>query len=1058
MNISGNILSSVVQTRSIERVLAPIAAQVSQLIILNESAKDTPGSLPNLSSHAQSVRKATEELVLVGQRLAKDSKDEELRKSMPKACEMIDTAGNSMMLASQILQTQPENSGARENLVKAARDVLEGTMKVMLITDDTEVRKIVRAAHWTIDRLTLLKSVETMKTLVESFKGFTEAIMLLSSLCDKRQQDLTQQQPKQRLLVAMSTLKKATPMLSSIMQSFVKYPKSSQAKASRDYILKHIMVAVTEIINVVEKAGSMKPERNEEPGHFAIKIDKAMKELSPEHRYNLSVDFDCLLESIVRHSMAVASAVPQEHLREGIVKSCKEILRQRTIIQEECINVQDNPGFKQLKADYDQNCEAFARDFLILEKHIKSALICQVVDTFIETVEPLERLIKAATVPLKEKGQLDEKICLEILEPLETAFLGHLDRVCQTGSFMAASCIDHKRVELIQAAVNTMEQIDPEILPACIAVRQDVLDKRAIQHIKLIHREWKNEVSQLVDCIDELIDRNRFLEVTEAYVKGDITQCREASTIADLELLSEAANCMLGRAKRVIQVAMKEVDSSKDPVYRNGVLVFVNQLQKVIPVVKDAANNALEHINQESAHTKLAEKANELLECIEDVHEGLDPRSHPNILSPLRSNVRDDRHSRLEGSLVVPASRRPIQHNESYLSNPLPKCSGIVDVQPSTIDFDSSAVANSISGIMQDMSLMNRTAKTKAEASYALMPKNLRHPMVRLMKAVYKMDSVEVDACNNIVLEQTRLITDLALRLADSLNDTEIKRHMKAQAENLLDFVPQVMGTAKASLLKEDRFKAEAHLMVEDWTDKMNSLIKCISDATNVWFSVVNKSLKFAKAGDNKNLNHQLEQLDIHMQILRQTVTSTIESCRVLDQTRTSRSTYSTQIQIIQTLATQLTRLAKSLSTAANEVAIAEGDVSLESKLELLVLEWAVKHHQLFQVISSIDKKSMLMTDNLEDALQTGSQELIEKEAGNIKKACGRLVETATTAILGLKDSMKVEETTEAMSDVDKLSTELMSMLLQTLGKVDINHPIQPRVLLIQRQLKAKAS
>ncbi|XP_033125020.1 uncharacterized protein LOC117123272 isoform X2 [Anneissia japonica] len=1062
MNISGNILSSVVQTRSIERVLAPIAAQVSQLIILNESAKETPESLPNLNPHAQSVLKATEELVQVGQRLAKDSKDEELRISMPKACEAMESAGQSMMVASQCLQIRPHDSQARESLVKAARDVLECTMKVMLISDDAEVRKIVRAAHWAIDRLNLLKSVETMKALVESFKGFTEAVMLLSSLCDKRQQDLTQQQPKQRLLVAMATLKKATPMLSSTMQTFVKYSKSTQAKASCDYVIKHIMVAVTEIINVVEKVGSQKPVKNEEPGHFAIKIDMAMKELSPERRYSLSVDFDCLLESIVRHSMAVASSIPRDHLREGIINSCKEILRQRTIIQEECINVQDNPGFKQLKADYDENCEAFARDFLILEKLVKNALIGQVVDAFVETIEPLERLIKAATVPLKEKGRLNEKVCLEILQPLETAFLSHLDRVCQVGTFMAASCSDHKRVEVIQAAVNTMEQIDPEVLPACLAVRHDILDKRAIQHIKLIHREWKNEVTQLVDTIDELIDQNRFLDVTEAYIKRDITQCREASSITDKDLLADAANCMLGRAKRVIQVAMREVDRSQDPVYRNGLLVFVNQLQKVIPLVKAAANHALEHMNHQSAHEQLAEKAKELLECVEDVHEGLDPRSHPNILSPLRNNVRDPKNSKALHSPVAPVLRKPIQHNESYLSNPLPACSGIVDIQQlSMVDLVPSGEASGTSRIVHDMSSMNLSAKTRAEASYTLMPKNLRYPMIELMTAVYRMDGMQVEACNVIVMKHSKSVADLAKRLAESLRDTGKQRNLKAQADGLLEFTPQVMGTAKASVLKQDVFKAEAQIMVEDWTEKVNDLVKSIIEASIVWFNVVTMVMEYAKVGDNKKLNYQLKQLDSHMQLVRQTVTSTVETCHALDRTHAIRpSSYSTQAQVIQTHASELSRLVKTLSAAASEVSIAEGDICLESQLELLILEWSVKHLQLFQAIDSVNLQSIVMVPSLEEAVCTGSQELVEKEAGNLKKACDSLVQMAKKAILGLKDTMKVEETTVAMSDVEKLSALLMEVVLQRHSNEDggRSDPIHPRVQLMQRQLQAKVA
>ena len=62
--------------------------------------------------------------------------------------------------------------------------------------------------------------------------------MLLSSLCDRRQQDLTQKQKKEQILSALSTLKKSVPSLSTSMQMYVKYPDNTQAK---------VMIALTVI-------------------------------------------------------------------------------------------------------------------------------------------------------------------------------------------------------------------------------------------------------------------------------------------------------------------------------------------------------------------------------------------------------------------------------------------------------------------------------------------------------------------------------------------------------------------------------------------------------------------------------------------------------------------------------------------------------------------------------------------------------------------------------------------------------------------------------------------
>ena len=57
-------------------------------------------------------------------------------------------------------------------------------------------------------------------------------------------------------------------------------------------------------------------------------------------------------------------------------------------------------------------------------------------------------------------------------------------------------------------------------------------------------------------------------------------ECRQAGNMADASLLGEAANRLLGRAKRVMQVANNHVDKSDDPVYRNGLHVHINSLKQ----------------------------------------------------------------------------------------------------------------------------------------------------------------------------------------------------------------------------------------------------------------------------------------------------------------------------------------------------------------------------------------------------------------------------------------------------------------------------------------------
>jgi hypothetical protein len=56
--------------------------------------------------------------------------------------------------------------------------------------------------------------------------------MLVSGLVDTRQQELTNPRQRERLLIAMTLLRKSGPMLCSSMQTCVKYPQNPQSLVS----------------------------------------------------------------------------------------------------------------------------------------------------------------------------------------------------------------------------------------------------------------------------------------------------------------------------------------------------------------------------------------------------------------------------------------------------------------------------------------------------------------------------------------------------------------------------------------------------------------------------------------------------------------------------------------------------------------------------------------------------------------------------------------------------------------------------------------------------------
>ena len=60
--------------------------------------------------------------------------------------------------------------------------------------------------------------------------------MVLTNLVDKRQRDLTNPRQSEHILSALATMKKSVPMLSTALQTYVKYQQNTTAEVRRNLI------------------------------------------------------------------------------------------------------------------------------------------------------------------------------------------------------------------------------------------------------------------------------------------------------------------------------------------------------------------------------------------------------------------------------------------------------------------------------------------------------------------------------------------------------------------------------------------------------------------------------------------------------------------------------------------------------------------------------------------------------------------------------------------------------------------------------------------------------
>ena len=68
-------------------------------------------------------------------------------------------------------------------------------------------------------------------------------------------------------------------------------------------------------------------------------------------------------------------------------------------------------------------------------------------------------------------------------------------------------------VRTINGCVTQLEQLDPEIVPAILAVCRHG-DRVSLEDVRLLTQEWTNNVELLVAAVDGTIDERSFIEVS----------------------------------------------------------------------------------------------------------------------------------------------------------------------------------------------------------------------------------------------------------------------------------------------------------------------------------------------------------------------------------------------------------------------------------------------------------------------------------------------------------------------------------------------------------------
>ena len=210
----------VFHTKTIQKILEPVAEQVSQLVILHEQA-EKGAALPPLSSPIGAVKTAVTNLATVGYEQIKATKDNVLKLDTPNAIKKVEAASDLLVEASSFLSNNNQSKDGREKLITGARGILHGTSDLLLVFDEAEVRRICHVCQSIRDYLKVSEVVQIMDDLLMFVKNLTPGMASMTKLVLQRSKDLTNASHAQKLVDEVETLKVCLPNLISSIKSYV---------------------------------------------------------------------------------------------------------------------------------------------------------------------------------------------------------------------------------------------------------------------------------------------------------------------------------------------------------------------------------------------------------------------------------------------------------------------------------------------------------------------------------------------------------------------------------------------------------------------------------------------------------------------------------------------------------------------------------------------------------------------------------------------------------------------------------------------------------------------
>uniref|UniRef100_A0A8C9SUV5 Vinculin n=1 Tax=Scleropages formosus TaxID=113540 RepID=A0A8C9SUV5_SCLFO len=636
-----------IKTTSIERVVAPIATRLCHLILMCENGEAIEHA-DGLERAAEDVEEATRRMADVASRLSVESNDDVTKKEMEPAVVSLKACGQRVLLAALKLRIQPHEAELREELIASTQNVLLGVLKVLLVEDDAAVRKIITAAHWLMDSLSQLEAAPNIPLLLNAFQGFSDALLMLNELAWKRAKDLRDTGQQESVFCSLETLNRSISMLYNAMNSSIKHPQSTEAQAAKKYILDQVASTIRDLVSTLKSNSSGKSLSQK--GSYRMKLDGLIKLLDlPHHTHLIDSGFDSLLRDLIIHCMVVANS-SHKNIKRIVVDDCRRVLQLWSEISQDT-NTKNCPSdHEQMQHNNGDKYFSLKKQLQKLDCSVVKAILYQLLDVFVAATVAFDDLMNAAGQPLYSHPDV-----LDVLNPLFTTFVSHTDKMIQVAGFISSLSTNAKHVENVENSTASLQRLKNNVKPLLLEIKEHCECARPLKKLENLHQQWVEETSHFIDALSYIVDVKEFIGLAAEEMKNQRYNCDRALNIkSPIQFNKHTAN-LIGCMNLVAQAVRRHINKNNNPIFRNGLLVLVKQVEASIDNVRASIRDISTKQGFDiKSFALFSEKTSAADEQFHILLQGLNGLQHPHLLSPLREEARQPTASLLNLTTEMP--------------------------------------------------------------------------------------------------------------------------------------------------------------------------------------------------------------------------------------------------------------------------------------------------------------------------------------------------------------------------------------------------------------------